>query len=55
MEAWLLGVPTSTKPDGIPAPSGGIAHHADSVKVLHTSPPFAVVLAGEGEFDPFKD
>lgn len=32
-----------------------LAHHAGSVKVLHTLRPFAVVMAGEGEFDPFKD
>jgi tRNA-splicing ligase RtcB len=25
------------------------------VKVLHTLRPFAVVMAGEGEFDPWKD
>ncbi len=24
-------------------------------KVLHTLRPFAVVMAGEDEFDPFKD
>lgn len=32
-----------------------LAHHSNSVKVLHTLRPFAVVMAGEGEFDPFKD
>jgi tRNA-splicing ligase RtcB len=32
-----------------------IAEHANSVKVLHTLRPFAVAMAGEGEFDPFKD
>jgi tRNA-splicing ligase RtcB (3'-phosphate/5'-hydroxy nucleic acid ligase) len=32
-----------------------LAHHANSVKVLHTLRPFAVVMAGAGEFDPFKD
>jgi tRNA-splicing ligase RtcB len=32
-----------------------LAHHAGSVKVLHRLRPFAVVMAGEGEFDPFKD
>jgi hypothetical protein len=26
-----------------------------SVKVIHTLRPFAVVMAGSGEFDPFKD
>lgn len=32
-----------------------LAHHAASVKVLHTLRPFAVAMAGSGEFDPFKD
>lgn len=32
-----------------------LAHHAASVKVLHTLHPFAVAMAGPAEFDPFKD
>jgi tRNA-splicing ligase RtcB len=32
-----------------------IAEHAGTVKVLHTLRPFAVAMAGSGEFDPFKD
>ncbi len=32
-----------------------LAQHACSVKVLRTLRPFAVVMAGEGEFDPFRD
>lgn len=32
-----------------------LAHHAKSIKVLHTLRPFAVAMAGENEFDPFKD
>ncbi len=32
-----------------------LAYHSNSIKVLHTLRPFAVVMAGEGEFDPFKD
>jgi tRNA-splicing ligase RtcB len=32
-----------------------LAHHAGSVKVLHTLHPFAVAMAGSGEFDPFRD
>jgi tRNA-splicing ligase RtcB (3'-phosphate/5'-hydroxy nucleic acid ligase) len=32
-----------------------LAHHGGSIKMLHTLRPFAVVIAGEGEFDPFKD
>jgi tRNA-splicing ligase RtcB len=32
-----------------------LAHHASSGRVLHTPRPFAVAMAGEGEYDPFKD
>src|SRR5882724_13141696 len=32
-----------------------LAQHAGTVKVLHTLRPFAVAMAGAGEFDPFKD
>jgi tRNA-splicing ligase RtcB len=32
-----------------------LAHHAGTIRVLHTLRPFAVAMAGEGEFDPFKD
>jgi tRNA-splicing ligase RtcB (3'-phosphate/5'-hydroxy nucleic acid ligase) len=31
-----------------------LAHHAASVRVLHTLHPFAVAMAGNDEFDPFK-
>jgi tRNA-splicing ligase RtcB (3'-phosphate/5'-hydroxy nucleic acid ligase) len=32
-----------------------LAQHAGSIRVLHTLRPFAVAMAGNGEFDPFKD
>lgn len=32
-----------------------LKEHAASTKVLHTLRPFAVAMAGEGEFDPWKD
>ncbi len=32
-----------------------LAHHAASTKILHRLHPFAVAMAGSGEFDPFKD
>ncbi len=32
-----------------------LAQHAGTVKVLHTLRPFAVAMAGDGEFDPWKD
>jgi tRNA-splicing ligase RtcB (3'-phosphate/5'-hydroxy nucleic acid ligase) len=32
-----------------------LAQHACTIRVLHTLRPFAVAMAGDGEFDPFKD
>jgi tRNA-splicing ligase RtcB (3'-phosphate/5'-hydroxy nucleic acid ligase) len=32
-----------------------LAHHAGTVRVLHRLRPFGVVMAGPGEFDPYKD
>jgi tRNA-splicing ligase RtcB len=32
-----------------------LAEHAGTIRVLYTLRPFAVAMAGEGEFDPFKD
>jgi tRNA-splicing ligase RtcB len=32
-----------------------LAEHAGSIKVLHKLRPFAVAMAGDNEFDPFKD
>jgi tRNA-splicing ligase RtcB (3'-phosphate/5'-hydroxy nucleic acid ligase) len=32
-----------------------LEHHADSVRILHTLTPVGVAMAGENEFDPYKD
>jgi tRNA-splicing ligase RtcB len=32
-----------------------LAEHEGTVRVLHTLQPFAVIMAGEKEFDPYKD
>ena len=32
-----------------------LAQHAGTIRVQHSLRPFAVAMAGEGEFDPFKD
>ncbi|MGU3475670.1 RtcB family protein [Methylobacterium sp. D48H] len=32
-----------------------LAEHVGTIRVLHTLRPFAVAMAGEGEFDPYKD
>lgn len=32
-----------------------LEHHADSIRILHTLKPIGVAMAGENEFDPYKD
>jgi tRNA-splicing ligase RtcB (3'-phosphate/5'-hydroxy nucleic acid ligase) len=32
-----------------------LATHSHTIKIQHTLQPFGVVMAGAGEFDPFKD
>lgn len=62
MDAWLqargvtlIGADLDESPMAYRRLPEVLAHHAGSIKVLHTLRPFAVVMAGSGEFDPFKD
>jgi tRNA-splicing ligase RtcB (3'-phosphate/5'-hydroxy nucleic acid ligase) len=62
MDAWLqdrgvllLGADLDESPMAYRRLQDVLAHHAASVKILHTLRPFAVAMAGEGEFDPFRD
>ncbi len=62
MDGWLqargvmlLGADLDESPMAYRRLPDVLAHHAGSTKVLHTLRPFAVVMAGSGEFDPFKD
>lgn len=62
MDAWLqsrgvtlIGADLDESPMAYRRLPEVLAHHAGSVKVLHTLRPFAVAMAGAGEFDPFKD
>jgi tRNA-splicing ligase RtcB len=32
-----------------------LAHHADSIEIVHTLTPIGVAMAGADVFDPFKD
>ena len=32
-----------------------LAHHEGTIRILHRLRPFAVAMAGAGEFDPYKD
>jgi tRNA-splicing ligase RtcB len=62
MEAWLhsrgvtlIGADLDESPMAYRRLPEVLAHHGGGIKVLHTLRPFAVVMAGAGEFDPFKD
>src|SRR3954469_6138269 len=62
MDAWLqqrgvtlVGADLDESPMAYRRLPEVLAQHAGSVRVLHTLRPFAVAMAGEGEFDPFKD
>jgi tRNA-splicing ligase RtcB len=62
MDAWLrergvtlIGGDMDESPMAYRRLPDVLAAHRESVRVLHTLRPFAVVMAGAGEFDPFKD
>ncbi len=62
MDAWLqsrgvtlVGADLDKSPMAYRRLPDVLAHHAGSMRVLHMLRPFAVVMAGDGEFDPFKD
>jgi tRNA-splicing ligase RtcB len=62
MDAWLqdrgvtlIGADLDESPMAYRRLPEVIAHHAGTVKVLHTLRPFAAIMAGDGEFDPYKD
>lgn len=62
MDAWLrdrgvtvIGADLDESPMAYRRLPDVLAHHADTVRVLHTLRPFVVVMAGSGEFDPYKD
>src|SRR5678815_2108977 len=62
MDAWLnqrgvvlMGADLDESPMAYRRLPDVLAHHAGSIRVLQTLRPFAVAMAGEGEFDPFRD
>jgi tRNA-splicing ligase RtcB len=62
MERWLkqkgvtlLGGDLDESPMAYRRLDDVLAHHADTVRVRHRLRPFAVAMAGAGEFDPYKD
>jgi tRNA-splicing ligase RtcB (3'-phosphate/5'-hydroxy nucleic acid ligase) len=62
MDAWLqqrgvtlVGADLDESPMAYRRLPEVLAQHAGTIRVLHTLRPFAVTMAGAGEFDPFKD
>lgn len=62
MSAWLqergvvlIGADLDESPMAYRRLPEVLAHHSNSIKVQHTLRPFAVCMAGDGEFDPWKD
>ena len=62
MDAWLqergvtlVGADLDESPMAYRRLPDVLARHSASTRVLHRVRPFAVAMAGEGEFDPFKD
>jgi tRNA-splicing ligase RtcB len=62
MEAWLadlgvrlVGGDVDESPMVYRRLNEVLAEHAGTLRVLHTLRPFAVVMAGAGEIDPYKD
>ncbi len=62
MDAWLqargvtlVGADLDESPMAYRRLPDVLAHHSASTRVLHTLRPFAVAMAGEGQFDPWKD
>lgn len=51
----LRGAGTDESPQAYKRLPEVLEHHKASVKILHTLKPIGVAMAGENEFDPFKD
>lgn len=62
MEEWLqrsgvqlVGGDVDESPMAYKRLSSVLAYHDDTIDIVHTLYPFAVAMAGEGEYDPYKD
>lgn len=51
----LMGAGADEAPDAYKRLGDVLHHHSDTIRVLHTLRPLIVCMAGEGEFDPYKD
>jgi tRNA-splicing ligase RtcB len=62
MDQWLrergvilLGADLDESPMAYRRLPDVLDRHAGTIRIQHTLHPFAVAMAGEDEFDPFKD
>jgi tRNA-splicing ligase RtcB len=62
MQAWLKkanvelrGAGLDESPDCYKRLPEVLAHHGNSIRILHTLTPVGVAMAGANEFDPYKD
>jgi tRNA-splicing ligase RtcB (3'-phosphate/5'-hydroxy nucleic acid ligase) len=62
MDSWLrsrgvtlVGADLDESPMAYRRLEDVLTHHAGTIRIQHRLRPFAVAMAGEGEFDPFKD
>ncbi len=63
MEAWVVrdkgvelrGGGTDESPHCYKRIDNVLAHHGNTVRILHTLTPIGVAMAGENEIDPYKD
>ena len=53
--ALLIGADLDESPMAYRRLPDVLAEHGETIRVQHILRPFAVVMAGEKEFDPFKD
>ena len=49
------GVPGEISGDGLKRLPEVLGYHEGTVRILHTLKPLGVAMAGENEFDPYKD
>ncbi len=62
MQQWLSqrgvvlrGADTDEAPQAYKRLPEVLRHHSGTIRILHTLTPIGVVMAGEGEFDPYRD
>ena len=55
MGVELRGAGTDESPQVYKRLPEVLEHHSQSIRILHTLTPFGVAMAGENEFDPYRD